>query len=218
VSEDRRDTGIGVNGPTVSVRGEAAIRAEPDEAFVWVILVATEPAPGPALANVAGRSDALVTLLDALGIPREDRSTAGITVQEDFDHTEQGRRSLGHRATATVSVRITDTELIGRVIMRASAELDARIAGPSWRVSANNPAWLAAATQAAASAREKAAAYAAGVDARLGPLLKMAEPKHLPSGGIRTASAGTRFDMPVETGDQEVTATIQATFALLNNS
>jgi hypothetical protein len=36
-----------------------------------------------------------------------------VTVGEDFDDTNRGRRSLGHRATASMSVRLTDSELIG---------------------------------------------------------------------------------------------------------
>ncbi len=211
------DQGI-AGGPTVTVRGEAAIRTEPDEAFVWITIAKTEPAPAPALAEVAKRTEALMGLLDELAIPRGDRSTTGITVQEDFDHTAGGRRSLGHRAAATVSVRLTDTRLIGALIMRCSDELDARTTGPNWRVSASNPVWLEAASQAAANAREKAAAYAAGVELRLGPIRVLAEPDDGRPGGrkmIRAASVAASHDMPVETGEQEVTATIQATFALL---
>ncbi len=97
--------------------------------------------------------------------------------------------------------------------MRSSEELDARIAGPSWRVSAINPVWLEAAKQAAANAREKAQAYAAGVSARLGALLALAEPDDGRVGHrfITLASAAAGRDMPVESGNQEVTATIQAT-------
>src|ERR1700757_26071 len=162
--------------PSVTVVGQAALRTEPDEAFVWITLSSAGESPGPALEDVAKRGDALAALLDDLGIARESRSTTGVTVAEEFDHTSGGRRSLGHRATATVSVRLTDTDLIGRVVMRATTELDARIAGPSWRVSPSNPVWLEAATRASANARAKAAAYAAGVDARLGRLLALSEP------------------------------------------
>ena len=198
--------------------GQAAIRTEPDEAFVWITLTALEDSPGPSLSDVASRGEKLVALLDALAIARVDRSTSGITVREEFDHTKDGRRTLGHRAAATIAVRVTDTEVIGRVIMRATQELDARIAGPSWRVSEANPAWLQAATRAAANAREKAAAYAAGVDARLGRLIALAEPDDPRFAGHRSmamaAAAGPGPDMPVDAGEKEVAASIQATFEL----
>jgi uncharacterized protein YggE len=202
---------------TVTVLGEATIRTEPDEAIVWITLSALDASPGPALANVAKRSDALTELLDELAIARQDRSTTGVTVSEEFDHTKEGRRSLGHRAIASMSVRLTDTDMIGRLIIRASDELDARIAGPSWRISTGNPAWLEAATQAAARAKAMAAAYAAGVDARLGALIALSEPEHGAmirplAAHMRTASAGP--DMPIEAGEQEVIAAISATFVL----
>jgi uncharacterized protein YggE len=136
--ESRRD--VTATAPTVSVVGEAAIRTQPDEAFLSITLSALHESPGSALADVAKRSESLATMLDELGISSEDRSTTGVTVGEEFDHTDQGRRSLGHRAIASTSVRLVDTELIGKVLMRSSGELDARIAGPSWRVSQNHPA------------------------------------------------------------------------------
>ena len=53
----------GGEGPTVSVVGEARIRTEPDEAFVWITLSALHDAPGPALADVAQRSTSLAAML-----------------------------------------------------------------------------------------------------------------------------------------------------------
>ena len=148
-------------GPTVTVVGAAAVRTQPDQAFLSITLSTLDESPGPALADVAKRSRSLAIILDELGIPPENRSTTGVTVAGEFDHTDEGRVSRGHRAVASMSVRLADTELIGKVLMRSSGELDARIAGPSWRVSQNHPAWLEAASQAAANARTKAAAYAA---------------------------------------------------------
>jgi uncharacterized protein YggE len=201
---------------TVTVRGDAIIRAEPDEAILWITLTALKHAPGPALADVSARSNALVALLDELGVTRTDRSTTGITVFEDFDHTQSGRRSLGHRAIARVSVRLTDPNLIGRLIGQATENLAARIDGPRWLISPRNPVRLQAARQAAADGQRKAQAYADGVGARLGRLLRLTEPDdgHI---GIRTAG-GLRpmaaEPMPVEPGEHEVTASIHATFAL----
>lgn len=214
MSSDGGNDDVIANAPTVSVVGEAAIRTQPDEAFLSITLSAVDESPGPALADVARRSESLAMILDELGISPEDRSTTGVTVAEEFDHTDQGRRSLGHRAMASMSVRLADTELIGRVLMRSSGELDARIAGPSWRVSQNHPARLEAASQAAPNARARAAAYAAGVDARLGRLLKLSEADD-GYGVPQAARAGFGGpDLHVDAGQQEVIASIHATFQL----
>lgn len=209
-----------ISTPVVAVVGEAVLRAEPDEAMVLVTLSALEDAPGPALADVARRSDALMALLDELSIDRSDRSTTGVSVREEFDHTTEGRRSLGHRAASTVAVRLTDLELIGRLVTRATTELGARVDGPRWQIAADNPVRLEAARQAAADGRRKAQAYAEGVGGQLGGLLRLAEPgsavfprRSGPRLQPLSAAAG---DLPVEPGEQEVTAVIEVTFALVS--
>jgi uncharacterized protein YggE len=70
---------------TITVRGEAAVRTEPDEGVLWITLSAFEESPGQALGDVATRSEALVALLDELGVAEADRSTAGVSVRQDFD-------------------------------------------------------------------------------------------------------------------------------------
>ena len=135
---------------TVTVTGEAVIRAEPDEAVLWITLCTLESAPGAALADVVRRSEALVAMLEDLQVGEADRSTSGITVYEEFDHTQEGRRPLGHRAAAALSARLTDPVLIGRLITRVAGELQARIDGPSWQIAESNPVRLQAAREAAA--------------------------------------------------------------------
>jgi uncharacterized protein YggE len=209
-----RNAGVGA---TVRVLGNASIRVEPDEAFVWLTLTALESSAGTALRDVAGRGDTLARLLDELGIERADRSTTGITVREEFDHTKDGVRSLGHRAAATTVVRLSESERIGEVIMRATTELDARIQGPSWRVSPQNSAWLDAARGAALNAQDKAGAYAAGVGARLGRLVALAEPAdQRGSGGPMpmAARASAGGELLVEAGEQEVSACVWGEFEL----
>ncbi len=202
--------------PSVTVRGHAIMRAEPDEALLWITISALGDAPGPALADVSARSNALVALLDELGINKADRSTTGISVYEDFDHTSSGRRSLGHRAVSRVSLRVADGELIGRLITQATEELAVRIDGPRWQIAPENPVRLEAAREAAADGQRKAQAYADGVGAKLGRLIRLSEPDTpftaiRTAGGLRTMSAEP---IPVDPGEHEVAASIHVTFAL----
>ncbi len=203
--------------PTVTARGYAIVRAEPDEALLWVTLSALEPDSRAALADVAARSRSLISLLDELGLAAADRSTSGIAIHEEFDHTPDGRHLLGHRATAVTALRTADLDLIGQLIQRATDELAARINGPQWQIALENAARKEAARQAAADARRRAEAYAAGVGAALGRLLEISEPENPSIGtraasGIRLASMGE--PMPVDPGEQEVTAAVRVTFAL----
>lgn len=206
---------------TVTVRGQATVRAEPDAAILWITLRAFEESPGKALDDVAQRAEALGTLLDELGVREADRSTAGVSVEEEFDPPTRGNRGLGHRATARIAVHLADPEVIGRAISRASEDLRASIDGPHWFVTPGNPARLEAARQAAADARSKAQAYAAGVGATLdGPICLVEHDMANRPVDILTASAaaGSR-DMPIDAAEHdveehEVRASIDATFAL----
>ena len=207
--------------PTVTVQGEAILRTEPDEAMLWITLTALENDPGQALADVSRRNEALVALLDELEVAKQDRSTIGVTVHEEFDYTKSGgRRSLGHRAAAGVSARFTSPEPIGRLITRATAELQARIDGPKWQIATSNPIHLEAAREAAADGRRKAQAFAEGVGAKLGPIINLAESgtevplRRAYGAGVMAASAAPGDEMSVEAGEHEVAAAINVTFAL----
>ena len=211
----------GRNDPeaTVTVRGQAVVRAEPDEAILGVTLSALEETPAAALADVSRRSEALLALLDELDVAKRDRSTTGITVHEEFDYSKAGRRSLGHRAAVRVVLRLADPDTIGRVVTRSTTEVDAEIDGPEWQISLGNPVRLRAASEAAADGRRKATAYAEGVGARVGRLISLAEPYTHPP--IRRAARAEMVvasaapdSMPVEQGEHEVGAAIEVTFAL----
>lgn len=206
----------------ITVRGEAAVRAAPDQALLSVSLEAVNDSPGAALAEVAARSVALTVLLDELDVGSEDRSTTGVAVHEEFDHTPKGRRSLGYRASAGVSVRLTDPGVIGALISRASEELRAGINGPRWYVSEANPLRFEAARAAAQNARARAEAYVAGVDAKLGRLVELREPDaagvvQMPrraSARFSAAAAAGPPELPIEAGEHDVTAAILATFTI----
>lgn len=217
MQSDGNDVRVDAGAPTVTVQGTALLRCEPDEAMLWITLTALVHAPGAALADVSRRSDALVAMLDELAIAKHDRSTTGVSVYEEFDHIQEGRRLLGHRAISQVSVRLGDPDLIGRLIGRAAEELGARIDGPRWQVAQTNPVRLQAAREAAANAQRKAQAYAEGAGAKLGRLVRLTEPHdtHMAARAAGELRPVAVEPMPVEPGEHEVAASIQATFALM---
>jgi uncharacterized protein YggE len=200
--------------PTIQVRGNAMVRAEPDQALLWITLTARADAPGPALSDVSARSRTLVTMLDELQVPSADRTTTGVTVAEEFEHTHEGRRSLGHRAATQVALRLTDPELIGQLVSRAAAELDARLDGPRWQIAPGNPVRLEAAREAARDAQRKARAYAEGLGVKLGRPLRLTEPEDWHGARAFAAAGGGSEHVSIDPGEHEVFAAIEVTFAL----
>jgi uncharacterized protein len=70
------------------------------------------------------------------------------------------------------------------------------------------------AAQAAVDARREAAAYAAALGLRLGPVLRVAEPGADGDGAPGPAQAASPTDMRIQAGHLEVEATVEVTFAL----
>ncbi|MGO9975954.1 MAG: SIMPL domain-containing protein [Solirubrobacteraceae bacterium] len=125
-------------------------------------------------------------------------------------------RRLSRLVAALRLVRLIEPVLIGQLVAQSTQELAARIDGPRWQIAHDNPVRLQAARQAAADAEGKAQAYAEGVGATLGRLMRLTEPDH--AHAIARAAAGLRpmaaEPMPVEPGEHEGAASIHATFAL----
>lgn len=115
-------------------------------------------------------------------------------------------------------MRLSDPELIGRLIARATADLAAQVNGPHWLISLTNPVRLEAARRAAADARRKAQAYAEGIGAKVGRPVELSEPNthvvHRHARAFGASSAGSIEPIPIEPGEHEVGASIQATFTL----
>lgn len=113
-------------------------------------------------------------------------------------------------------MRVADPDLIGRLIARATEELAARIDGPRWLISPGNSVHLEAARQAAADALRRAQAYAEGVGAKLGRVIRLAEAD---IGYVRRAASAPRAvaaaePIAVEAGEHDVMASVEATFTL----
>ncbi|MGP0047411.1 MAG: SIMPL domain-containing protein [Solirubrobacteraceae bacterium] len=79
---------------------------------------------------------------ESSGVPGSDRSTAGVSVHEEFNGPERGNLGLGQRATARVVVQLADPAIIGRLISRASEDLRAGIALVEPAAAANQPPML----------------------------------------------------------------------------
>jgi uncharacterized protein YggE len=206
---------------TVTVLGRAVVRVPPDEAHLSLTVEATRASAGEALEDVSGGARRLVELCDELAISAERRVTTGASVSEHVEHDREGRRQhRGYRASNTLALRLADAELVGKVLQQAVESVSARVAGPWWSIAVDNPAHLEAARLAAVDARERAAAYAEALDARLGAITAVREPgtrrppEPEPRAMYRMADASFEAAAPIEAGEQELTAAVEVEFAL----
>jgi uncharacterized protein YggE len=207
-------------GATVTARGDAVVPGTPDEG-IWTIEVsALYATPDAALGDVGERSSRLDALLDELGVPKEKRSTTGVTVREEFDYVEGKQVHRGFRAENLLTVRLQDATVAGRLIQGATQQAQANVRGPAWRIAPDNPARLEACRRAALAARRKAEAYAEALGLRLGPVAEVREPatgatplpRPAAAGVLRAAAVEPAVD--VDPGELSVESQVEVTFEL----
>src|SRR5687767_6558143 len=83
----------------ITVVGEGRAMAAPDRAVFTVGVEVRRPSVSEAR---AGSAEAIARMLEALrgaGVAAEDVQTSQLSIQPDYEYTEQGRRLLGYLAT-----------------------------------------------------------------------------------------------------------------------
>ena len=205
---------------TVTVRGIGNARTSPDEASITLVIEAVEQTAAAALAKVAERTQAAVELTDVLGIEPAARVTTGASVAEHGEHDREGRwQHRGYRAWNQVVVRVGEATVVGELIAGA-VDLGAQVNGPAWTIAPDNPAHVAACREAALDARRRAEAYADALGARVGALVAVRDPgtgvPPPPPRPVRMAAmdAAAVEALPVEAGEQVVTAVVEVEFQL----
>lgn len=213
---------------TVTVRGEALVPGEPDEAHVFLEIKAVEKSPQRAMADASQRSDKLQAIFEELDIPPLARATSGISVGEETEWSSGKRKHLGYHAVNRVSVTLDDAATAATLIAEATERCDANVRGPRWEIALANPARVEAFRAAAEDARRKADAYATALGAKLGDVLSVTEPglvvrtqqRHevmpapAPAAAPQAAAAAPSPDIQIDPGALDIPAAVEVTFAL----
>jgi len=206
------------DGATVTARGDAVVAGTPDEGIWDVMVDALDASPDAALADVGRRTGELQGVLDELGVPKERRSTTGVSVREEFDHTDGKQVHRGFRASNVLTIRLTDPTVAGRLIQGAVEHAGAHVAGPRWWIAPDNPARVEACRQAATEAKRKAEAFADALGLELGAVVEIREPN--PSGVAPrmrmapVALAAASAPVEVDPGELSVDAQVEVTYRL----
>jgi uncharacterized protein len=204
---------------TVTVRGVGNARTSPDEASVSLVIEAIEQTAPAALVKVAERTQAALELCDALGLEPTARVTTGLSVADHGEHDREGKwQHRGFRTWNHVVVRVGEASVVSELIAGA-VDLGAQVNGPSWTIALDNPARIAACREAALDARRRAEAYADALGVRVGALAAVRDPGTSAPPPHRGPLSFAAIDesagaLPVEAGEQVVTAVVEVEFQL----
>jgi uncharacterized protein YggE len=159
--------------PTIVISGHGEARADPDRATLLVAVETRGANAAAAGTDNATRQRAVLDALRALGLQKNQLSTAGYNVQPEYSRVNGQQHLTDYVARNTVSAELHQLDQVGRAI-DASLEAGAtNISGVQFWATDADSARRAALTAAVAQARQDADAMARAAGGSLGPLLEL---------------------------------------------
>lgn len=210
--------------PLLTVSGEGEARAAPDVATVrlGVVIQDREASAAQAGANKVAR--ALLEKVRALQVAARDVQSSEVTLTPVFGGIRPGQEGIpppivAYRASNTISVRLEDLSLIGKVIDAGVAAGVNNIQGVEFGVRNETPLRAQALRDAVAEARRKAEAIADALGVELRGVHDVEE------GGARIIPPPARFGgmmaaegqaTPVEPGQVAIHGTVTIRYVIAN--
>lgn len=210
----------------VTVMGEGEARAAPDLAMTSLTVLRTGETAQAALADANEASAAVAAAMRELGIEDADLQTGSFSVspQYRYENREDGTalppEIAGYEARNTLSVRVRDLDRLGEVLDRAIGEGvnqggDIRFLIED-QSALENEAREEAFERARASAETlaRAAGRSLGTATAISDEMAAAFPPPMPMASRMMAEQGAGGSVPVEIGENAVTARVRVVFEL----
>ena len=192
--------------PAVTVTGHGQMSLAPDTAFVTVGIETTGKTVADAQRQNRLIMNKVVERLRALQIDNERIQTASFIVSPQYKPPPKRAEApaerpeiIGYVISNTVAVEVRNLEKVGPVIEESLAAGANQFQGLHWALRDEQQAKLVALRQAAAKAREKAAALSEALKVKLIRLLKATEESHV----VRPMPRVARSTMATDGGDGE---------------
>lgn len=204
----------------VQVTGSGRASATPDVVRLALGVTCDGDDVSSALRQVGERVQAIGAAARSQDVRTADISSTGAGVHPR--HDRDGQRVVGYQAFHRLAVMVRDVDRVGAVVDAVAGVAGNSLTVDSIQLDLSDVSSLQdeARSMAFLDARAKAGQYAALADASLGAVLSVVEGAVAGAGPrpmMRTAMAAAA-SMPVEAGEQSVTATVTVTWALDGSS
>ncbi|WP_341717514.1 SIMPL domain-containing protein [Micromonospora sp. FIMYZ51] len=208
-----------VDGPVVTVRGEAYRDVEPEVARFTVTALARDRDREAALTRLAERAAAVRVLLDAAEPAIDRRETGDLRVRPETRRS--GERVVAWHGSVVTTVTVSDFTALGELMLRLADQDQVEVAGPWWSLRPDSPAYREARQAAITDALHRAREYAAALGAQVTDLIELADEggtaqpmmarMAFDAGG---AEAGGPPELELDPQPQGVHAAVRARFAI----
>ncbi|AEB47138.1 MULTISPECIES: SIMPL domain-containing protein [Micromonospora] len=207
-----------VDGPVVTVRGEAYREVDPEVAQFTVTALARDRDREVVLTRLAERAAAIRVLLDAAESSIHRRETGDLRVRPETRRS--GERVVAWHGSVVTTVTVTDFTALGEVMLRLADQDQVEVAGPWWSLRPDSPTYRAARHDALTDAVQRAREYAEALGAQVTDLIELADE----GGGAQPQMMRMAFDAETTAGGppqldfdpqpQQVHAAVRARFAI----
>ena len=209
----------------VTVSGQGEVSAAPDRARLSMAVEETSPDLKAAQTKVNGVVRTYLAQAKALGAKDEDISTAGLSINAEYDYSNPkgGRKFLGYHVTRSIEVVVRDLDKIGDYLQRATDAGINNVSNPQLESSRADELQRQALAKAALDAQAKARVLADTLGVKLGAVHTIsASAEASPPPGpqprmmmmAKAADAGGNDQMGFAAGEIRFTTSLVAEFDL----
>ena len=208
------------NGRVLTVSGTGRVSIRPDVADLRLGVTITESTVEAARAASAKVLNGVIAGLKAIGVDERDLRTSIVSVQPQYDYSQQSAppRLVGYQFTNIVAATIRDIDKVGDAIDRALGAGATNVDQIGFRVADQSAAETEAREAAVRDARAKADALARAAGVTIEGVAAITEggagPIPFPRPFERMALAAKDAGTPIEAGENEITATVTVTYLL----
>lgn len=211
---------------TITVTGQGKAASPPDMATINSGVATTAATAKEALAANNVAMEKLMEVLKSRGIESKDIQTSGFGVYPEYARRNPGQRGsnneariTGYRVNNNVTVRVRNLPRLGEILDALVESGSNRISGVSFSISEPRAIQNKARMDAVDDARGRAELYAQATGARVGKVIAISEQpirQPQPVFGARMVAADMASSVPVATGEQQVSATVNVIYELLD--
>ncbi|WBB66554.1 SIMPL domain-containing protein [Micromonospora sp. WMMD812] len=204
-----------VDGPVVTVRGEAYREVAPELARFTVTATARDRDREATLTRLAERAAAVRVLLDGYGPSIDRRETGDLRVRPETRRATE--RVVAWHGAVTTTVTVTDFTALGDLMLRLADQDQVEVAGPWWSLRPDSPAHREARHAAIAEAMSRAREYAEALGARVTALIELADvgtERPMMARMAYAAAGGGPPELELDPQPQTVQAAVQGRFAI----
>lgn len=210
-------TRSGPDEGSIVVSGTGRVAVAPDVADLRLGVSVTRPTVDSARAEAAATMAAILSAVDAAGVPRRDVRTALLSVQPRYDYRDGKPPTLtGYELANVVEVTVRDLGRLGDVVDGTLGAGATSMDSLSFRVAEPAPAEREARILAMAAARARADVLAEAASLTITGVASVVEGVvgSLPGPRMKAERMMLAADaaMPVETGSQEVAVSVTVSY------